>query len=271
MVRPVLAVVAVVVLAGCTGFVASERAESVTPAPVPTEAPPYPPGVSDHRIAPSTLTNAHASSLSSNSFTMQTTERITTRDGELLSSQRWLQKVSDNSTAFRGKYRQNGSRFRAGQQRADIDYWTNGSLAAAQYQDQTGTQTRFWRSEDGDDSLGDLSDSLYIQAILSTVEMSVVRHGDDGKTVLRGTSFRNRSKFVTPLSITEPSNVTVRMVVRSGGVVVSQRIEYDAILDGRPVHVTRTSRVTAIGTTTVTQPEWVQNPTQRPSPTVLSG
>jgi len=68
-----------VVLAGCSGLVGedSDRAVTVTPAPIPEPSPQYPPGVAAEGVTdPTMLASAHRSGLTNTSFTRWTNRTV---------------------------------------------------------------------------------------------------------------------------------------------------------------------------------------------------
>lgn len=95
--------------------------------------------------------------------------------------------------------------------------------------------------------------------LFSVVETNVTGQGDrNGTRVYRveGHELAQPAVFASAEGVEDVWNVTLEGVIDSRGVVLQYRLEYDATLGGRPVHVELTGRHTDIGTTTVTRPEW---------------
>ncbi|EMA28680.1 hypothetical protein [Haloarcula japonica] len=261
MTRAVAAVVTLAfVLAGCSGFVQPENPETVTPAPVPTDGVGYPPGVSDDAVVPSTLASAHTRTLATTNYTLVTRQRVTDGNGTVLRRSNHMRYVAANKTTYAGQFRQNGTELNAFTTR--IDYWTNGSIVAARYDERANRRNRVtWPVRD-DGPVSDLSERRTIRGVGEAVDLSVADRRDSG-VVLVGTRFRNPDRLNTPLFVSDPRNVSVRLRVNHDGTVSAFRLAFDAERSDRQVRVTQEMRLRHVGSTTVKQPEWVANTTQR--------
>ncbi|KAA9398851.1 hypothetical protein Har1130_11630 [Haloarcula sp. CBA1130] len=261
MVRAVAAVVTLaLVLAGCSGIVQQDSPKTVTPATVPTDGVGYPPGVSDGAVVPSTLASAHARTLATTNYTLVTREWVTDRNGTVLRWSNHTRYVAANDTTYAGHFRQNGTELNAFTTR--IDYWTNGSIVAARYGEQADRPRRVkWPIRD-DGPVSDLSKRRTVLRIGDAIDLSVVDRNDGG-VVLVGTRFTNPDRLRTPLFVSAPHNVSVRLRVRHDGTVSALRLAFDAERSDQQVRVTQTMRLRNLGSTAVRQPEWVGNTTKR--------
>ncbi|MDS0222054.1 hypothetical protein NDI54_11915 [Haloarcula sp. S1AR25-5A] len=261
MTRAVAAVVALaLVLAGCSGFVQQDSPETVTPAPVPTDGAGYPPGVSDDAVVPQALASAHARTLATTNYTLVTRQRVTDRNGTVLRRSNHTRSVAANSTRYAGHFHQNGTELNVFTTR--IDYWTNGSIVAAQYDERANRPHRVTWTVRDDGPVSDLSERRTILGVGEAVDLSVARR-TDGSVILAGTRLTNPDRLITPLFVSNPRNVSVRLRVRHDGTVTALRLAFDAERSERWVRVKQDIRVTKIGATTVDKPGWVANTTRR--------
>lgn len=263
MTRVVAAAVALAfVFAGCSGFVQPDSPETVTPAAVPTDGASYPPGVSDDAVVPSTLAGAHARTLATTNYTLVTRQWVTDRNETVLRQSNHTRYVAANNTTYAGQFRQNGTDLNVFTTR--IDYWTNGSIVAAQYDERADRPHRVkWTARD-DGPVSDLSERRTILGIGEAVDLAVADRVEGG-VVLVGTRFTNPDRLVTPLFASDPRNVSVRLRVSHDGTVEALRLAFDAERSDQRVRVTRDIRITNVGSTTVRRPKWVANTTRRSS------
>lgn len=257
-----LVVAIALIFAGCTGFAAQGDTESVTPAPVPTDATQSPPGVTDDGVVPGALAGAHASSLRRTNYTLSTRQQVRAANGSTVRLTTIDRTVGVGGDAYRGQFRQNATEFRADQLTTSVEYWTNGTVVAVRSEGRSGrTEIARWPSEGGG-PVADLTERGPLERLLEAVVLTVVDRTATGGVVLAGTTFQEADRLVTPLFVEEPRNVSVRLVVRNDGVVTAQRVAYDATFGSRSVRVVRRTRLTAIGETTVTRPAWIDNATR---------
>ncbi|MFC7077126.1 hypothetical protein [Haloarcula halophila] len=248
-------------LAGCSGFSAQGANEPVTPAPIPTDEVPYPPGVSERAIEPNVLARSHEGALRTTSYTLTTRQYIVDADGEILRRTNRSRQVATNATSYRGYFSQNTTKYPSAGLTTRVDYWTNGTVVATRHQERTGRQSlHMWLAENGD-PMTDLTAHQRIEAVLGAVNVTVTRHESDGDVVLAGSEFVDRERLIRPLFVSHPTNVSVQLRVRSDGTVVAKRVGYDATLGSHDVRVVRETRVTDEGTTTIDRPAWVANAT----------
>ncbi|MFC7019461.1 MULTISPECIES: hypothetical protein [Haloarcula] len=260
--RATLLVALGVLLAGCGGGVSSGPPETVTPAPVPTDAVRYPPGVTADYVDAATLADAHARGLSTTNYTLTTRQRVRTPDGQSLLRINQTRHVSRDAESYRGHFALETNLYDdAGG--STIEFWGNRSLVVTRYTTANPyrePEIRRWPGQ-RDPSITDLTDRQHIEGFLAGVNVAPVRQTPDGGVLLAGSGVQDRTLLIVPLVVTEPRNLTLSMRVRPDGVVRATRVTYDATHNGERVRVGRTMRVTAVGTTPVTKPSWVEDGT----------
>jgi hypothetical protein len=260
--RATLLVALAVVLAGCGGVVSSGQPETVTPAPVPTDAVRYPPGVTDGHVDAATLTDAHARGLSTTNYTLTTRQRVRTPDGQPLLRINQTRHVSRGAESYRGHFYLETNLYEDGGG-STIEFWGNHSLLVTRYTTANPyrePEIRRWPGQ-RDPSITDLTDRQHLEGFLAGVDVAPVRRTPDGGVLLAGSGVRDRTLIIVPLVVSEPRNLSLAMRVRHDGVVRAARVTYDATHNGERVRVERTMRVTAVGATPVTKPSWVENST----------
>jgi hypothetical protein len=257
MARAVATVVTLaVVLAGCSGFVQQDSPETVTPAAVPTDGAGYPPGVADDAVVPSTLASAHERALATSNYTLAARQWVTDRNGTVLRRSNHTRHVAANDTTYAGRFHQSGTELNVFTSR--IDYWTNGTIVAAQYDERADRPHRVQWAVRDEGPISDLTERRTVLGVAEAVDLSVADRVDGG-VVLVGTRLRNPDRLVTPLFVSDPRNVSVRLRVSHDGIVEALALAYDAERSGQRVRVTHDIRVTEIGSTTVVRPDWVEN------------
>lgn len=251
----VVLVAVATVLAGCSGVVPSGQSTPVetTPAPVPTEGVGYPPGISQQGQAPGVLAAAHADNLDQTNYTVTTRRRIVGPDG--VRTVTHTRRVAAGGNRYTGHIRRNDT--------ADelirpvrVDYWSNGSAAVQRLGDaDTITKIRQFESRDAA-LLYDPSYRLEIESLVAATQFRIAARTPGGGVILRSERVGRPEWLPVPTAVIRPSNASVRMRVRYDGVVTAWRVAYDGTVRGESVRVVRTTRVTAIGTTTVERPPW---------------
>lgn len=255
-----LALLALVLLAGCGGLLAD--GPTVTPAPVPTPSPtptPQPtvvPGVHpDGGVRVDALLDRHRTALSNRSYTFTidrvvrgpngTDERVSTR-----------LRVAPGASSYRLVQWANGTgslRVTA-TERPVVDAWYNGSTVLFRGTDSTGTPYVVARNV----SVGPVPDPTFrslLRERLAGFEFRVAGRTADGVRLV-ATGAGTPEAVAPPSPFERPRNVSMRVTVTPGGVVQSTRLAYDATDGGRRVRVVRTTRVSAVGDTTVRVPAW---------------
>lgn len=257
---PAVVIAGVLVLGGCTGFVTQDSTETVTPVPVPTDRDRYPPGVSEDVVVGSALASAHARSLATTNYTLVSRQRVTA-NSTVLERSVHVRSVAANGTVYGGQFRQYDRTSRVPTTR--VDYWSNGTIVAVRYSDQINHPRLVRWNIHGHGPITDLTNEWRVHATAEAVALRVVERTGNGGVVIVGRRFSDPDRLITPVFVENPRNVSARLRVTNGGIVVFQRLEYDARRGTQSVHVSRETRVTAVGSTTVERPTWVDNTTAR--------
>ncbi|MFB6223570.1 MAG: hypothetical protein ABEH86_07860 [Haloarcula sp.] len=171
-------------LAGCAGFVHQDSPETVTPAAVPTPEDTFPPGVRGDAVAPSVLATAHARSLTGTNYTLVHRKRVTDSNGTTLRQSTHTRWVSTNSTVYAGRFRQNGTEVTS--LTMQIDYWTNGSIIAARYDERVSRPRQVKWSVRDDGPVSDHPERRTVLGVAQAIELSVADRTESGGVVLVG-------------------------------------------------------------------------------------
>jgi len=262
-----VALLFLVVLAGCGAVGGDGVTETLTPAPVSE-----PRGV-DAAVAGDTtdvrlLLRAHADTAESTNYTVRVEQRILGPDRQPLRETVQYREVARGGERYWG-YRRANVTVEALREFGTTDYWTNGTHVATRYDSPIQpVQTRLWASED--DPLATPSNSQRLGRLLRATALSVADRSGAGGAVLVGTRTGRVTGLDTPPNLDDPRNLTVRVRVRPSGLIDRWQVQYNATIAEEPVRVVRSGAITATGSTTVARPDWVANATgvvEREAPT----
>jgi hypothetical protein len=251
--------VVLAVLAGCGGPASDVSDPTLTPAPVPT-AQQFPPGVSDDGVSASTLVAAHENRLLATNFTATVERRVVDTNGTIARSWR-RHRVAAGGEQYFGQYNRTFVRFGIRRPVDSVAYWAGADGFASRFGGD-GSATLDW-STDRDRAL-DLDGSRQLRRSLGVLSVAATERRDDG-VVLTATGASNPAALPGPAYVEQRRNVSARLDVRRDGLVTDWRVTYDARLDGRPVRVLTTVRISEVGTTTVPRPDWVDAASELPS------
>jgi hypothetical protein len=259
MARQTLAFVLAVlcVLAGCSGFDGEEStasAETVTPAPVP-EVPADPAeGISEHQVdAPVVATNHHRA-LANTSYTSRTQVQ-------------W--QVSNNTTyADTTVHRVDAGgqpshvvaeygRPRSTDNQTGHELWSDGNRTLLRVETEDG-DANYRRL--GSTAVVEYPRSRMINSLFARLDPAAVRRTSDGETIVTGrmddvAHLRGLARF------RNERNATMAARVTPSGYVDRVAITFEATYGDAVVDVRLTYDVTDVGSTTVTEPDWVENVT----------
>lgn len=250
----VLALCALAVLAGCSG-----GAPTVTPAPVPEAGEPVgsslAPGLSQQGITdPFRLEAAHRQVLTEASFSRHTTETVS-REGQPVYESVETVRVSAGGDRYNLSVRQQTSTDYSIRPFASrVRVWGNRSVRAIRLVRIDGID---YRVESGSRLSGDaLRDSDRTVELLGAFAVEVTEREAGG---YRLTSNRLVAPAaLDPLSrIDEVRDASLTAVVTERGLVQRYRVRYEGVDDGDRLTVVLTGRVSGVGTTTVSTPDWV--------------
>lgn len=264
--RGVLAVAAVLVVAGCSAPVGPVGPAPATDTPTltPAELPPAPPPpglTTDGVVDPEALAAAHEEALVDRSFTVSTGYRLVDANGTVISLNR-TRRIAANRTVYAATQRAtwaNRSPVRSVSRRIDLYH--------------TGEET-FYRGVDGTVSYDRVSDRRGLtdpttvgrlrELYVAGDDWQVTRRPDEGAVeyVLVAESV-SRGALEPPTFATAPRDPQLTVRLTADGRLVSWRLTYvvtyrhgGSETDGR---VVRTTTVSAVGTTKVTKPPWLDD------------
>jgi len=246
-------------LAGCNAFVGGDttaspaEADAVTPAPVPTTAVPFPPGITERRIDAATLAAAHARALRSYNYTLTVSHRLFDENGTVSELDR-RRTVAVGGERYVGGYERRVVTRVSTRTTDDVAYWTNGSAFATRLR--VSQRDPYYGYSTSGDPIIDPDGSRRLNRTLDALALRVTDRTDDG-VVLAARRATVPDRLLTPAGVADPHNVSTTAQVRFDGVVTDWRLAYDARLRGEPIRVVQRFRVSGLGTTTVVRPDWV--------------
>lgn len=275
--RPTVAAVALLlVTSGCSSLLVpgdgDSRTPTLTPAPAPTPEATFPPGVRSDSVSPFGLLNAHATVLSSRSYTVVETRTLREANGSVRVST-----TERNRVTADGRYHytftvegREGPRFVGGATRLDV--YSNGSLAVRRLVAPNGSTADAVVGDNETVALGLVRDPDgtlenptavlhgtprnvdWLGALVARATFSVER--SEGRYLLAATAVDGDQLTVAGRLV---ENVTVgelQLVVTETGLVEHARLEFQGTVDGTVV--TGVERITYrhVGNTTVREPAW---------------
>ncbi|MBV0924987.1 hypothetical protein KTS45_12345 [Halomicroarcula limicola] len=230
--RPV-ALAALFVLAGCSGFAASDRTEAVTPAPVPDAEPGATgvPGLTNDSVNPAILAQAHRNALDDQSYTLTVHWDASGREWETRLGVEDERRYRYLSTQTTGAYSDR--------------LFVEGDVRYSRHRRPLGIQYRRNRSVPASERFGHHTGRL-VETYLPTGPVAVRQLGG-GYLVVADRA---------PATFDRVRNYTVRATVASSGWVRTFSVRYfDPYQD---VSVRYRFEYSAIGETTVERPAWVE-------------
>lgn len=252
--RPTLALVVLLALAGCNGFVGgTEPQPTLTPAPVPTDRPPLPPGIDQSgSVTPAAVGTAHSDALAGTSYAVETERRVV--DGN-----RTLRVVThdwqvDDDGDYAGVYEYDAVDYPTEPAITRVAYWSNRTVRASQFTTGGYNGTDYETSTTPSPVL-DLDIDGTVVGILEAFEPRVAGR-TAGRIVVVSTELQSNT-LGTPRSATGTRNGTLFMRITPRGLVTDIRVTFETTLANRTVRVIRETRVRAVGATTVERPDWV--------------
>ncbi|WP_276272705.1 hypothetical protein [Haloarcula litorea] len=227
--RRAVTVVACLLLAGCGGFAAGDRA-TVTPAPVPETRTVAPGVTTDGVVSPTALASAHEAALADTTYTLTLVERVGDRE------RRFALRVGRD-----GRFRYRGERFG---ERYSQTVFSDGRAEYRREQRPLGVRYEYEGPTDGTDGFGRITGRL-IEAYLPTGPAQVgEREGGVAVTVAR-----------PPADAAGLENYTVGLSVTPAGLVRSFTLAFRD--ETRDVSISYRFRYSAVGETSVERPAWV--------------
>lgn len=266
-----LALVLAISLAGCGGFLGEGNSPrtTLTPAPVPTESAPEPPGVDDGRlIEPAELLVSHASATVETSYTARRERVERFGSGEVRSrTSVTVRQAADGG--YRVSVTSSGA---IGDER---EYYYDETVAylSARF----GNRTTYSRAYTGNGSPPLPKDLLYFGTAPyrggRSSQWSLFRYVTvaEGSTVsvsrptenrdwfryrVRTGSLPNAEEFAEKEGVDTVENVSIGVSFDDQGIVRSYTVRYTGEAEGRPVTVEETLTFTDVGSTVVEAPDW---------------
>ena len=246
----------VVVLAGCSGLGAIGGGdptveETVTPAPVPTDAVEYSPGIAKSGVSTDVVMETHERQMRETNYTFRSQQRVVGTNGTMWVTNR-TRKIANGDGAYAGRIDRSVREFPLGRFAAPIEYWGNESVYSSRRILTDRTSFYGWSRSDQTDTFTSLP---LIGRTLEAIRLSVVER--PGGVTLVGESLSDPERLPSPPYLQNPRNVSLTVKVTEDGVISRWRLAYDATLANQTVQVTRDARLTDIGSTTVDRPDWV--------------
>jgi hypothetical protein len=248
--------VAAIALAGCAGLVGRDSPSvverTVTPAPVPTDGDPLPPGVTESGVSVVGLTETHAVRLRATNYTYVSRQRVVEDDTVLRRTNR-TRRVATGGQQYAGRFDRTVLGFPVATIPGTMDYWTNGSVYATQRFIDGEPEFYGW-SRTGQPT-EDIDGSAFLARVLRAVETSVVDR--ESGVMLAGSELRDPDALPNPPYMTTPQNVSLTASVTADGVVTRWRLAYDTTVENQSVRVVRITRISDVGRTVVDRPPWI--------------
>lgn len=265
----------VVLLAGCGGATAPDRGvatapETVTPAPVPTDAgPTVREGVDGERLLP--LVERHEAALSGRSFTALGRRVVTGPVGTLLDA-RWERRVAPDRDAYH--------EVRTGTETWGWDGPAPADRRHTYYEPErtvtrrvTGGEVRYEVDRDPPPGgpLADLDDADHLRSLLGAFGTWRVVSHPNGTLVLSGRGLERPGAVGATPPLSAPRNATAEVRVAPGGRVARVSVGFEATVDGMPASVVEVRRYVAVGETSTDRPPWYDGALGGPSADVATG
>lgn len=252
-VRPAL-VLAVVLLAGCSGVAgpggAPEETPTVTPAPVPDSDARFAPGVTAGGMNVSTVLDAHQERLRNRSHTVTRTLAVRNRSTDAV---QWRERERARVAADGSRYvlTTNYSEPRPfdGLVRSTL-YYDGIAVRRSSYANGTTATETFGRQ-----TSVDLTNAGLLRRILFQLTEVQVRSGAGDATLVAGTVPYPRI-LPRPPNARATGTATASIRITSAGLVERVVVGYDAASGGGPARVRLSATVTNVGATTVSEPSW---------------
>jgi len=248
-----VALVTVVVLAGCSGFTPEETTIETTPSEDETtiETTPsgdveYPPGITDDKIADSfTLADAHSTTLQDTSFSVSQTSEIRYTNGTLYTRENQSTHVAADKTRFRYRSTVNGTapRFLGGPS-GTVELYSNGSVVVRKLEARGNVSYGLVTNPQGEpaDPLstyrGMPLQSSRIPILFGQIENVSVTRQSNGTYLVEATSSSSNTLEVRGTSVRNITAVDFSATVTSDGLVREYRLSFQGTVNGQPVTVT---------------------------------
>ena len=220
------------------------------PIPISTTAKPseqLAPGVTWNGVVdPWNLSHAHANTLLNNSFRISTVETQWTSSGSNSSRSMGYVRAEAGGSPLHSTFEVSAD--------AELEIWREANASYTRYD--SGNETKFRRAPRANDRLaGPITSWDAIYTLFASVNTTTVEQVNRNGTV----RYRVVSTSQPPqeLFTNRRSNYSLSALVAPNGLVYRYQEIYDLHSGGRTLHVSRTWRLSNLGSTTVTEPAWV--------------
>lgn len=246
-----LALVAVLVLAGCGGVVGDGTPDPVTPAPVPTTEQPVAPGITGDAIDVDQVVERHERALAETTYTTVERLRAAVGGGASVAIRNLsIQSAPDGALRY---VRQEPPVEGNVTQINRSQIWSDGNRTVYRF---TNTAGQTYTEDSAYPASLDAARSARIEAILEDVSVTSAVRRTDGSVELSG-RLTNASAVPTTRNFQHHANGSVSAQVSEDGVVRRLALRYDAVYRGDRVPVRYVVGVEKVGSTTVERPQWV--------------
>ncbi len=267
--RVAVALVSLLVLAGCGGSVptdgGSTDAATLTPAEVPSAAPETLGRVSGYGTTqladPAAAARAHRRTLDATSYRIERVREVTGQNG-ILNVVSLSATVAADREAYRFTRVERSTRtWVAAEPYARVDIWYRNTSVRNRFVNADRT-ARYWGTNISRQGgpVTDPTQASVVAAALSAATYQVAnttRTGDHTIYRIAGGERTGRGIGLLPPLLSEPQNFSMSARIRDDGAVLAYDLRYEATFENRTVTVRERHRVTRVGAATVDQPSWL--------------
>lgn len=236
---------------------ASATTPTRTPVETATESPEqFAPGLTEAGVTDArALAGAHGDRLRNTSYTVVAVRTTWNENRSIHWTADSHARVGAGGSPVQFVWNTSGSPPDSSTLRADVAIWHSDTHSFTRFVDRNGT-ANYSHSAPQRDMLGSTPGSgTSIHSLLGAVNTTAVERIDAGD----GTLYRvvSTSQPHSALFDRSRSNYSLSALIDSSGLVHRYRVSYDVHEDGRTRHVTRTWRLSDVGSTTVEKPPWL--------------
>lgn len=223
----------------------------------------FPPGFNDTGVVdPVRLASAHAALLGNDSYTVEATRTERFSNGTL----RTLVETTGGHDAGDGfRYtttvEETADRYYAGPA-GTWEVWSNGTVTVGAFTNENGTDYQLRGPTNP--SLDRQEDLLVLFGALETAVANRSTSNGTTRFRLEATGVRYPADLASAYGVDSVRNVSLSAVVTSEGLVREYRVAFDASRGNATTRVVETIGFSAVGSTTVRQPDWVSEALNRP-------
>lgn len=270
----------VVVVAGCSGLsppagVAGTETGTLTPVSVPAQSTPVggtsqsttpanqlAPGLTTEGVTdPFALADAHQTRLVNQSYTRITHTTLAGPNGTLRVTHEVLRVATGGRTYHLTASSESDESYPVSAFAPQLEIWYADGPALFRVGEGETVSYRVGTTGTLGGPVGDISGEDRLVGLYGTVDRWSVQPAigwDEPLLVLESREPPDDDVLRLPTLVENPRNAELELVTTGDGRVVSHRLRYDATFDGQPVQIVRRVRFVKVGTTTVTEPAWLE-------------